>query len=129
MMEQSQPQSFSSSSGNPGIYPDILHICDLQIIPDVISSTLLELVDNARSKDQALNAYRIDYEQWCKENGTLTLAFARMCGDWFCFCTLGMLVCVRFLKAIYVSIGEPFSPILEKTSKYGIAAGVCGPCQ
>ena len=55
-----------------GLFPDILHIVDLQLIPDVVSSTLLELVDNVRAKDAALEGYRLDYERWCTETRSLT---------------------------------------------------------
>ena len=64
-------QNLSSSILLSGIFPDILHICDLQIIPDAVASTLLEFVDGARNKDQALQSYRVDYEKWCNDCGFL----------------------------------------------------------
>ena len=55
----------------PGVFPDILHICDLQIIPDSVASTLLDLLDGVTRKDAALQRYRLDYETWCVETGLL----------------------------------------------------------
>ena len=59
---------FDGQHGSAGIFPDILHICDLQIIPDAVSSALLDLLDGVRAKDAALQSYRLDYEKWCQEN-------------------------------------------------------------
>ena len=53
--------------GPQGIYPDILHICDLQMIPDAVASALFELVQGGNKK-QRLEELRIDYEKWCVEN-------------------------------------------------------------
>lgn len=52
-----------------GIFGDLLHVFDLQIIPDVISSVLLELSDGARSRDATLNSLWLKYNQWCHEQG------------------------------------------------------------
>ena len=62
---------FGGQHAPAGIFPDILHICDLQIIPDALSSALLDLLDGVRAKDAALERYRLDYEKWCQENGYL----------------------------------------------------------
>eukprot|EP00435_Cladocopium_sp_Y103_P043542 s2538_g12.t1 len=48
------------------IYPDILHICDLQI-PNAVASALFELVQRGDRKSM-LHRYREDYEQWCEQN-------------------------------------------------------------
>ena len=55
-----------------GIYPDLLHIVDLQMCSDVISSCLLELSDAAHSpRDVQLQEHRKSYEQWCHQQGSM----------------------------------------------------------
>lgn len=55
-----------------GIYPDLLHIVDLQITHDLVYSCLLELTDSStRSRDSQLQTLRQDYEQWCHTQRTM----------------------------------------------------------
>lgn len=60
----------------PGIYPDLLHICDLALYTDAVASAFLEWSDpggpfEGRSRDERLvNLYR-RYLQWCKDNRSL----------------------------------------------------------
>lgn len=49
------------------MYPDLLHIMDLQICHDVISSCLLELTESPGApRDHQLRKLSDEYEQWCK---------------------------------------------------------------
>ena len=50
-----------------GIYPDLLHIVDLQICHDVICSTLLELSDASSPRDAVLGRLQRSYSSWCGE--------------------------------------------------------------
>ena len=50
------------------VYPDVLHVMDLQIIPDAVASTLLELTDSCNGRQKGLNELQEQYEIWCKEN-------------------------------------------------------------
>lgn len=54
------------------MYPDLLHISDLQIIPDCILSTLYELTQTQRFKERFLEDLRSKYQLWCKETGLLS---------------------------------------------------------
>ena len=55
-----------------GIFPDLLHIVDLQLCNDVIGSCLLELNDAPGSpRDAQLQSQREHYEHWCKEQGAM----------------------------------------------------------
>ena len=54
-----------------GIYPDLLHIVDLQICHDVISSTLLDLTDGVTPRDRKLLQLCSSYETWCREQRTM----------------------------------------------------------
>lgn len=55
-----------------GIYPDLLHIVDLQITHDLVYSCLLELTDASMlSRDSQLQTLRQDYEQWCHTQRTM----------------------------------------------------------
>ena len=57
-----------------GIYPDLLHICDLAIFVDMtIASSLLCWTDrrdlfDGRSRDERLIQLYAKYLEWCKEN-------------------------------------------------------------
>ena len=70
-----------ASGFHQGIYPDLMHISDLQIVPDCIWSSLLELTDNAASRDDALTDLWRDYAKYCSENGanTALIAFDFVC--------------------------------------------------
>lgn len=58
-----------------GVYPDLLHIMDLQICHDVISSCLLELTDSTSApRDHQLRKLSDEYEQWCKQQGDMAEA-------------------------------------------------------
>ena len=50
-----------------GIYPDMLHIMDLQLCHDVISSCLLDLSDFSSPRDRRLQELSAEYEVWCAE--------------------------------------------------------------
>lgn len=52
-----------------GIYPDMLHILDVQITHDVILSSLLELSDPpaSNSRGERLQELCRSYQQWCQE--------------------------------------------------------------
>ena len=52
-----------------GVYPDILHIFDLQIIPDAVVSTLFELSEKVRNRDSFLLTLQHRYERWCNDTG------------------------------------------------------------
>ena len=57
-----------------GIFPDILHILDLQISVDAICSALLDYTDTAGvapggSRDARLAAIGQQYSRWCCEEG------------------------------------------------------------
>lgn len=56
---------------NLGVFPDLMHICDLQICCDAITSTLLELSEPSRalSRDKQLADLLHQCEQWCADNG------------------------------------------------------------
>lgn len=56
-----------------GIYPDILDICDLQIIPDCVVSTLYELAAPHENKDGFLDGLRCQYQTWCRETSFLVV--------------------------------------------------------
>ena len=56
--------------GGSGIYPDLLHIVDLQILHDVIASTLLDITDatdRARPREVQLKELCQQYQRWCQE--------------------------------------------------------------
>lgn len=55
-----------------GIFPDLLHIADLQIVPDSVVSTLWELAEKepARERESFLSQLRNKYESWCRENSS-----------------------------------------------------------
>ena len=56
----------------PGrVYPDVLHVMDLQVIPDAVASTLLELTDSCKRRQQGLSQLQQQYEAWCKETCVL----------------------------------------------------------
>ena len=65
--------------GTRGIYPDLLHIVDLQISHDVISSCLIEMSGSGGPRDQQLNALWCNYEQWCRVQRPMAQ------NDWRCF--------------------------------------------
>ena len=67
----------------PGIYCDLLHIVDLQVSPDCITSSLLEL-DEAGFDLSDLHAR---YINWCSQTGVLLSHF---CHDVQCGCCLGV---------------------------------------
>ena len=50
------------------IYCDVLHIMDLQVIPDCLLSSLLELSDQSNRRQTALSTLQDSYLQWCSEN-------------------------------------------------------------
>ena len=50
-----------------GIYPDLLHIMDLQLCHDVISSCLLDMSDTSSPRERKLQQLLADYEVWCSE--------------------------------------------------------------
>lgn len=52
--------------GTRGIYPDLLHIVDLQISHDVISSCLVEMSGSGGPRDQQLSELWCNYEHWCR---------------------------------------------------------------
>ena len=57
-----------------GIFPDILHILDLQISLDAICSALLDYTDSAAvilgaSRDARLAVLGQQYSTWCTEQG------------------------------------------------------------
>ena len=52
-----------------GIFPDLLHIVDLQIGPDSICSALLDWSDASRRRDDALTCLRNSYTSWCVQEG------------------------------------------------------------
>ena len=57
-----------------GIFPDILHILDLQISVDVICSALLDYTDSAvvipgASRDARLAVLSERYRKWCADEG------------------------------------------------------------
>ncbi|CAK9006840.1 Uncharacterized protein SCF082_LOCUS9197 [Durusdinium trenchii] len=54
------------SSPVRGIYCDILHIFDLQILPDSLWSSILELTNNGQQS--LLNNLWHSYSGWCKDN-------------------------------------------------------------
>lgn len=55
-----------------GVYPDMLHVYDLQIVPDAVWSTLLELTDLAPRRQVALSELLGSYTAWCQENSCLS---------------------------------------------------------
>lgn len=55
-----------------GVYCDILHIQDLQIAPDIISSMLIELSKGRGNPEALLTNMWEDYMQWCHNNSFLT---------------------------------------------------------
>ena len=57
--------------GTWGIYPDLLHIVDLQISHDVISSCLVEMSGSGGPRDQQLKELLSSYEQWCQIQRTM----------------------------------------------------------
>ena len=65
--------NYFEKPGTEGIYPDILHICDLQIIPDCVASSLWEICQRSRNKETCLAELRTSYEEWCSEAGRLGL--------------------------------------------------------
>ena len=77
-----------------GIYPDLLHICDLQICHDLISSSLLELTDNG-PREQRLQDLCRSYQEWCHANSDM----ARMLKT-----TLGLFQNVEVSINIYCSV-------------------------
>ena len=50
-----------------GIYPDLLHIMDLQLCHDVISSCLLDMSDTSSPRERKLQQLLADYDVWCSE--------------------------------------------------------------
>lgn len=46
----------------------MLHVFDLQLLPDVISACLLELTDGSHSRDRALHELRLNYAGWCHKH-------------------------------------------------------------
>ena len=62
------------TNGQPkpiGVYADLMHVCDLQICPDAITSTLLELTEPTphASRDSKLAELLRQYQAWCSESG------------------------------------------------------------
>lgn len=59
-----------------GVYPDLLHIVDLQIAHDLICSTLLEMFESpGSSRDRQLQELCHRYESWCKTERTMARLF------------------------------------------------------
>lgn len=54
-----------------GVYPDVLHIIDLQLCHDVIASSLLELSDGASPRDRRLQDLCCSYERWCRNERSM----------------------------------------------------------
>jgi hypothetical protein len=50
-----------------GIYPDLLHIMDLQLCHDVISSCLLDMSDTSSPRERKLQQLLADYDVCCSE--------------------------------------------------------------
>ena len=67
---------FFGNDGSLGIYPDLLHIVDLQILHDVISSTLQEIsaaAGRGHSREARLQELRQSYMRWCTDMGSMAL--------------------------------------------------------
>ena len=65
-----------------GIYPDLLHILDLTIFPDLYASSLMVWTDNqnifvGRSRDDRLQQIYLKYFNWCVENRCLTASCSK----------------------------------------------------
>ncbi len=75
--------AFKSFLGSPwGIYPDLLHIADLQLSHDVISSCLIEMSESRRGpRDQQLQPLWNSYEKWC----TSQRSMAKKLRKWWTF--------------------------------------------
>lgn len=66
-------QTFPHNGHAPGIYPDQLHILDLTIYNDIISSTMIALTDNDKifagnGRDERLLELWKLYAKWCKDS-------------------------------------------------------------
>lgn len=59
-----------------GIYPDLLHIADLQLSHDVISSCLIEMSESGSGpRDQQLQPLWNNYEKWCASQRSMAKTF------------------------------------------------------
>lgn len=55
-----------------GLYGDILHVMDLQILPDSICGCLLDMTDaGAGTRDQRLSDLHMSYIEFCKQQSAL----------------------------------------------------------
>ena len=64
-----------------GIWPDLLHIMDLQVLTDIYASALLTWTDDQRvwrgtSRDARLELAYGDYAAWCVASGLATIYLA-----------------------------------------------------
>ena len=66
----------------PGIWCDVLHISDLQLVPDMIASSLIEL---SGLRENGLASLWDNYIQWCTDNSAFrtTFCFASVCAEAF----------------------------------------------
>lgn len=55
-------------ANHAGIYPDLMHILDLQIVPDSILSALFEFCERRRNKEAYLLHLYEEYVKWCADN-------------------------------------------------------------
>ena len=67
---------------NQGIYPDVLHICDLAIYKDMYASTFMLFTDDQslyplKSRNERLMAIYREYVDWCVENRRSLNSFAK----------------------------------------------------
>ncbi len=66
------PGHILSNLNNQGIFPDVMHISHLALMPDVITSTLLDWSDDqsyvaAPSRDKRLQILWDNYRWWCED--------------------------------------------------------------
>ena len=64
-----------SLSSHQGIYPDLLHICDLALYCDVYAGAYIAFTDDAsvfegRNRDERLSCLHKLYLKWCTDNRT-----------------------------------------------------------
>ncbi|CAE7213208.1 unnamed protein product [Symbiodinium sp. CCMP2592] len=60
------------------VWPDIMHLLHLAIVPDVLGSLLCDLSDLAPKREAALQALYESYRSWCEETGVPDRAAKRL---------------------------------------------------